>query len=923
MHKPLSIASAIVALVFSATMPLRGQSALNRFDPNANRGAGNGSERITESVRNAPIAGPATPTPSPPPQMVSLSTRMRVQTGDNVGVAGFIIAGSAAKHVLLRAIGPSLTQFGVPNALADPTLELHGPPGFTTIVNDNWRDTQEAEIQATGIPPTNDLESAIAATLAPGSYVAIVKGKNNTSGIGLIEVYDLEQPAASRLANLSTRGFVSTGSDIVIAGFLLSGNNVTDRIVVRGIGPSLAPNFFPVSAVLADPTLELRDSNGTLLIANNDWQDNPAQAAELVANGLAPTNNLESGIAAMLPPGLYTALLAGLNNGTGLGVVEVYDRGVGGGPVPTPTPPGATPSPTPPGGTPSPTPPGGTPSPTTTPGGTPTPTPAPPVITSPLDVTVTMGQLFVYQFEAIGATSLGVTNPPPGLTFDSALRAIVGYPALPGAYSTGLSATNAGGTDTETLNITVQPTPSPGPSTFTSTAATGRTGRPFSFQVMTRGGTSSTRLTATGLPPGLTVGAATGLILGTPTSDGTFAVTLTATDGSVMTMSTLQLTFTSDPTFPVIVSPNAASLIPGQFFSYTIATDAPGATNFTYFGTLPTGLTFDAATGTISGIYPGLRGKGVHAEPAGPDLTGGDALSNIQLFGTNLSGTSTIQFFFRDTRVVGLGNISTLTNALTGDNGLIGGFIVTGDTPKIVIVRAIGPSLAGLVTGPVLQDPTLELEHIGHPEDLIVNDNWKDSQRVYIEISGFAPRNTSESAIIIALDPGNYTAKVKGKNNSTGLALVEVYDLGIVSINGDDDPPPISQIGNLSTRGFTGTGSEAMTGGFVISGATTRVIVRAIGPSLDGFVPGYVEDPTLELKNAQGDTIRFNNDWRMREDGSSQEDEIRATGLQPSKVLESATVENLAPGNYTAIVRGDPSAPAGVALVEVYKLPPP
>ena len=168
---------------------------------------------------------------------------MRVQTGDNVGIGGFIITGSTPKHVLIRGIGPSLAGFGVPNALADPVLELHGPGAFATITNDNWRDTQEAEIQATGIPPTNDLESAIVATLAPGAYTAIVRGNGNTSGVALVEVYDLNQGVDSKLANLSTRAFVSTGDNIVIAGFMLGGNPPQagdDRIVVRGIGPSLS-----------------------------------------------------------------------------------------------------------------------------------------------------------------------------------------------------------------------------------------------------------------------------------------------------------------------------------------------------------------------------------------------------------------------------------------------------------------------------------------------------------------------------------------------------------------------------------------------------------------------------------------------------------------------------------------------------------
>ncbi|HWN94657.1 MAG TPA: hypothetical protein VNT99_06480 [Methylomirabilota bacterium] len=249
---------------------------------------------------------------------------MRVQTGNNVGIGGFIITGTAQKHVLVRAIGPSLTESGVPDALADPVLELHGPDGFVTITSDNWRDdpTQEALIDATGIPPRNDLESAIEARLFPGAYTAIVRGKGNTSGVGLVEVYDLNQDALSKLSNLSTRAFVSTDDNIVIAGFVLSNSLLNNRVIVRGIGPSLTALGVP--GALANPALELRDNNGALLAANNDWQDNPAQAAELTAAGLAPTNQLESGIAATLPPGVYTALLSGQNNGTGLGLVEIY-----------------------------------------------------------------------------------------------------------------------------------------------------------------------------------------------------------------------------------------------------------------------------------------------------------------------------------------------------------------------------------------------------------------------------------------------------------------------------------------------------------------------------------------------------------------------------------------------------------------------
>ena len=281
----------------------------------------------TPTATPTPVATP-TATPSPPSaaQALNLSTRMQVQTGANVGIGGFIITGSVPMHVLIRAIGPSLAP-GVPDALADTVLELHGPGAFVTITNDNWRDDpdQEAAIIASGIPPTNNLESAIDTTLNPGAYTAIISGKNNTSGVGLVEVYDLSQAVPAKLANISTRAFVGTGNNVVIAGFILGNHNGNDRVAVRGLGPSLTGQGVPNA--LANPTLELRDSNGVVVIANNDWQDNPAQAAELTAAGLAPTNHLESGIAATLSPGLYTALLAGENNGTGVGLVEVYDLG--------------------------------------------------------------------------------------------------------------------------------------------------------------------------------------------------------------------------------------------------------------------------------------------------------------------------------------------------------------------------------------------------------------------------------------------------------------------------------------------------------------------------------------------------------------------------------------------------------------------
>jgi len=216
-----------------------------------------------------PPEGTPTPTPAPPPaQAVNLSTRMRVETGENVGIGGFIITGTGVKHVLIRAIGPSLPQ-SVPDRLADPVLELHGPDGFVTVINNDWRDdpVQQALIIASGIPPTNDLESAIDATLSPGAYTAIVRGNNNTSGAALVEVYDLDSAVPAKLANISTRAFVGTGDNIVIAGFMLGNSSGDDTIVVRGIGATQVPN------PLLDPTLELRNADGALIASDNDWQD--------------------------------------------------------------------------------------------------------------------------------------------------------------------------------------------------------------------------------------------------------------------------------------------------------------------------------------------------------------------------------------------------------------------------------------------------------------------------------------------------------------------------------------------------------------------------------------------------------------------------------------------------------------------------
>jgi hypothetical protein len=251
---------------------------------------------------------------------------VRVETGDKVMIGGFIITGNASKAVVLRGIGPSLTSSNVPasEVLADPVLELRDSNSSLITSNDNWKESpQRSQIEGTPFEPSNDLEAVIVATLQPGAYTAILTGKDQTSGVGVVEIYDNNEAADSALANLSTRGFVQTQDNVMIGGFILGNNPTNTRIAVRGLGPSLAQ--FGVTNTLADPTLELHNENGTLMLSKDNWEDDPTSAAELTASGLAPQNAFESGIFATLPPGQFTAILAGKNGTVGVGLIEVYN----------------------------------------------------------------------------------------------------------------------------------------------------------------------------------------------------------------------------------------------------------------------------------------------------------------------------------------------------------------------------------------------------------------------------------------------------------------------------------------------------------------------------------------------------------------------------------------------------------------------
>ena len=257
------------------------------------------------------------PLETEPTLLANISTRLRVETGDNVLIGGFIITGNEPKQVILRALGPSLASRGIAGGLQDPTLEL--VQGDTSLrFNDDWKDSQQAEIEASTIPPGNEAEAAIVATLDPGAYTAVMRGKNNSTGVGLVEIYDISRTSDSKLANIATRGLVQIDENVMIAGMIVtSGSASPQKVIVRAIGPSLT-----VSGKMTDPTLDLVDGNGTVLRSNDDWRT--SQEAEIQASGVPPLDNAESAIVETLAPGNYTAIVRGAGGSTGVAVVEIY-----------------------------------------------------------------------------------------------------------------------------------------------------------------------------------------------------------------------------------------------------------------------------------------------------------------------------------------------------------------------------------------------------------------------------------------------------------------------------------------------------------------------------------------------------------------------------------------------------------------------
>ncbi len=293
---------------------------------------------LVDDATNQAVTATTNTPPTPAPRLSNISTRAFVQTGDNVLIGGFIVQGTQTKRVIIRAIGPELTQYGVPNALANPTLELHDGTGALIASNNNWRTTiiggiitmnQVQDIINSGYAPGDGRESAIIADLLPGNYTAILRGLNNMTGVALVEVYDLSANADSILTNISSRAFVETDANVMIGGFIVQGTQ-PKRVIIRAIGPELT--HYGVPNALPDPSLELHDHTGALIAFNDNWQTTiiggiiiKDQVTDIQNSGHAPTQASESAIIAILPPGKYTAIVRARNIVVGVALVEVYD----------------------------------------------------------------------------------------------------------------------------------------------------------------------------------------------------------------------------------------------------------------------------------------------------------------------------------------------------------------------------------------------------------------------------------------------------------------------------------------------------------------------------------------------------------------------------------------------------------------------
>lgn len=275
---------------------------------------------VTAHDKSGRQSGPSNEIAYPSPDaLLNISTRAWIHRDDGALIGGFVITGMGGKKVIVRALGPSLP---VSSALRDPILELYNERGELVAMNDNWRDDQLGDITATGVAPADNREAAIVKALAEGSYTVVMRGANHATGVGLVEVYDLGNARETiRLRNVSTRGNVLDGDNVLIGGIIVGGGDFWTAILARALGPTLAD--FGISQPLSDPVLSLVDGNGTLIASNDNWKDTQFSALEL--SGAAPTNDLEAAIELTLPSGNYTALVTGKGGAAGIGLIEVYN----------------------------------------------------------------------------------------------------------------------------------------------------------------------------------------------------------------------------------------------------------------------------------------------------------------------------------------------------------------------------------------------------------------------------------------------------------------------------------------------------------------------------------------------------------------------------------------------------------------------
>jgi sugar lactone lactonase YvrE len=871
-------------------------------------------------------------------QIASLATRASVQNGDGASINEFTIQGTTPKKIYIRGLGPSDSSgFGV----SDPTVELRDSSGNLIAFNDNWKDSQQAEIQATNIPPNNDLEAAIVATLNPGTYIAIERSKDGSTGSGRNEVYDLDI-TSSTLTAVGTRSWVLNNNDVQIGSVVVDGGG-SRQLLIRALGPSLN-----ASSPLTDPILELRDDFGSLLGSNDNWQS-ASNAADISATGLAPSDPRESAILTTLPGGTYTSIVRG--NTIGVGFIQVYALPYSGQQL-NPNPPLATPTPTP----------SSTPNPyafATLAGlagsvGSSDGSTNAARFSGPEGVAVdTTGNVYVADLKngTIRKISAGgVVTTVAGLADGFCLHNDGTGSAARFCFPEGVAVDGGGNIYVaDTGNGTIRKITDGGVvSTFAGLAENGgstdgtgsaaRFGGPRgiavdgsgNFYVADSGNNTIRKITPSGVvttlagcPPS-TCGQNSG-----GNTDGTGSAARfnrprgVAVDGN----GNVYVADSNNSTIRKITPGGVASTLAGA-----VTSDVASRFDF------PTGVAVDSAgnvyvadsgNNTIRKVTPdgtvttlaGLAGSAGSADGIGSAVRFNSALGGITGVAVDSAGVVYVGDSGNDTIRIGGApvpaqslNISTRLNVLTGDNVLIGGFILTGNMSKKVMLRAIGPSLASFGVTGALADPTLELHR---PDGSVIsNDNWKindatgQSQEAEVRATTIPPTSDLESALVQTLPPGAYTAIVKDKNGGTGVGLVEIYDL---------DQSSSTKLANISTRGFVGTGTSVMIGGFILGNpGFGKVIVRAIGPSLP--VAGALADPTLELHDGYGALIASNDNWKINDQtGLSQEADIRATTVPPTNDLESAIVTALRPGNYTAVVAGKNGA-TGVAVVELYNL---